>query len=429
MNILNAILIQFKKALNDYQPSCQAFTLVEAQVKDEAVRQLIWLSWLKGQSHYPQFYWRTREQQKVYLSIGKVRSFSDLLSANQFTQQYNLSVVGGVKFNGQAQFYLPRLLLIQDQDCVTVSIIIDNQLDFAMQKKEIETLLQYFEKVATLSAINQPLQMLSQAAQCSEWQDWVVRALQAIEQGEFRKVVLANASYFAVDKLNGKDLLAESERQNTGCYHFLWAENADNVFLGSTPERLYWRQGTHLYTEALAGTAAMGENEEENQRQGLWLLRDEKNLNENTLVVDDICQNLADLSREIHIGEVELKKLRNVQHLRRQIHIILKDESSDCDCLSRIHPTAAVSGLPQVDAMQFIQQTENFDRTWYAGALGVMNKQEAEFCVTIRSAVVGSTQICVFAGAGIVAGSDPQAEWQEIERKAAGLVSLLQRKE
>lgn len=75
----------------------------------------------------------------------------------------------------------------------------------------------------------------------------------------------------------------------------------------------------------------------------------------------------------------------------------------------------------------FLQNTETFDRTWYAGALGIMTKTESEFCVTIRSSFIEQDYVRIFAGAGIVEGSIPLLEWQEIERKALGLISLLQK--
>lgn len=208
------------------------------------------------------------------------------------------------------------------------------------------------------------------------------------------------------------------------------AESEQRAFIGSSPELLYRRHGLQLKTEALAGTAFMGEDEQQNQQQSDWLLHDKKNEYENQLVVDGICQNLQPFVQQITIEKVELKKLRKVQHLRRRISAQLKAGCGDKDILLAMHPTAAVAGLPQLEAKQALRKLENFDRTWYAGTLGVMGPAYADFCVTIRSAFIeqaeNDSQLCVFAGAGIVEGSIPLLEWREIERKAMGLVSLLQ---
>ena len=80
--------------------------------------------------------------------------------------------------------------------------------------------------------------------------------------------------------------------------------------------------------------------------------------------------------------------------------------------------------MPRLAAKQFIAQTEPFKRNWYAGALGFVSPDRREFCVTLRSAQVHGKQLIVYAGAGIVAGSEPQAEWQEIARKSQAMIKL-----
>jgi len=90
-----------------------------------------------------------------------------------------------------------------------------------------------------------------------------------------------------------------------------------------------------------------------------------------------------------------------------------------------LQPTAAVAGLPRQAAREFIARNEPFDREWYAGSAGYLSLAQSEFCVALRSARVQGSCVRLYAGAGIVSGSDPEQEWQEIENKAAGLRSLL----
>ena len=141
-------------------------------------------------------------------------------------------------------------------------------------------------------------------------------------------------------------------------------------------------------------------------------------------MVEDISQNISHLVEQITVDDVALKSLRKVQHLIRKMQANLTALCTDADLLKAIHPTAAVSGLPQQQAKKALAEIETFDRRWYAGTLGVMNQHLSEFCVTIRSAFIEEKQVRVFAGAGIVEGSQPVEEWLEIERKAAGLISL-----
>lgn len=384
------------------------------------------LAWMKGQDTFPQYYLNFRDSLRKVAAIGKVRSFSDEISAQHFVVSQDLILVGGMTFAKQGYFWLPRLLIEQNAQGVQISVYMDNQADNEQEKVEALQAIKTLQHFTALEPLQQQVQFVSQKASQMQWCAWVEGALLAIKQNELTKVVLANESQFESSQpINAKDFLAESEKQNTGCYHFLYAEHADSTFVGSTPERLFQRQGSQVKTEALAGTALMSDDEQQNQEQAEWLLHDRKNDEENLFVVKDICDNLQDVITDVKVGEVELKQLRRVQHLRRQIEASLKPTFSDAACLQAIHPTAAVSGLPQQKAISFLQNTENFDRTWYAGTLGVMSKQQGEFCVTIRCAFIEHNKIRIFAGAGIVAGSVPLLEWQEIERKASGLLTLL----
>ena len=384
------------------------------------------LAWLKAQNMFPQYYLNFRDSERRVAALGKVRSFSNEIAAQRFITTTEYPLIGGLTFDKQSHFWLPRLLIEQESKQVSISVFVDNQVDLMQEKRAALNVIETLQNFTALEPLNLGVQLLEQKANQQEWCGWVEKALQAIRTGEFTKVVLANETHFISEyPINAKDFLAESEKQNTGCYHFLYAENAESTFVGSTPERLFQRQGSLVKTEALAGTALMSDDAQQNQEQADWLLHDQKNDDENLLVVKDICDNLQAFVNNIQVGDVELKQLRRVQHLRRRIQAELKAPFADAACLQAIHPTAAVSGLPQQSALAFLQNTENFDRTWYAGTLGMMSKNQGEFCVTIRCAFIEQNKIRIFAGAGIVAGSVPLLEWQEIERKASGLVTLL----
>ena len=165
---------------------------------------------------------------------------------------------------------------------------------------------------------------------------------------------------------------------------------------------------------------------EKAQRLGEWLLNDDKNQRENMLVVEDICQRLQHSTQTLEVLPAQVVRLRKVQHLRRCIWTELK-QADDEQCLHMLQPTAAVAGLPRQPAREFIQKVEPFNREWYAGSAGYLSPDQSEFCVALRSARVQDDSLRLYAGAGIVSGSDPEQEWQEIENKAAGLRSLLLR--
>ena len=411
----SALIRQFDAlATTDQQAS-----IVHLQTKVESDVDL--LAWLKVQPVYPQFYLRFRDETKTVATVGKVRSFSDVNLAQQFIQEYGFPLVGGLQFQGESQFILPQVLIEQQNGETEVSVFVEtNELDSA------KTILNSFEKITALLPLNQlTIENVESKANQNTWCDWVNQALTQIRQGELTKLVLANETVFHIQsELNGKDFLAASQAKNSGCYHFLWADNAQNCFVGSTPERLFARDDRQLFTEALAGTAPVSNNPSENDERAKWLLNDEKNLNENWLVVEDISQNISHLVEQITVDDVALKSLRKVQHLIRKMQAKLTALCTDADLLKAIHPTAAVSGLPQQQAKKALAEIETFDRRWYAGTLGMMSQHLSEFCVTIRSAFIEENRVRVFAGAGIVECSQPVEEWLEIERKAAGLISL-----
>ena len=416
-------LVQAKSALirqfDALATTDQQASIVHLQTKVESDVDL--LAWLKVQPVYPQFYLRFRDETKTVATVGKVRSFSDVNLAQQFIQEYGFPLVGGLQFQGESQFILPQVLIEQQNGETEVSVFVEtNELDSA------KTILNSFEKITALLPLNQlTIENVESKANQNTWCDWVNQALTQIRQGELTKLVLANETVFHIQgELNGKDFLAASQAKNSGCYHFLWADNAQNCFVGSTPERLFARDDRQLFTEALAGTAPVSDNPSENNERANWLLNDEKNLNENWLVVEDISQNISHLVEQITVDDVALKPLLKVQHLIRKMQAKLTALCTDADLLKAIHPTAAVSGLPQQQAKKALAEIETFDRRWYAGTLGMMSQHLSEFCVTIRSAFIEENRVRVFAGAGIVEGSQPVEEWLEIERKAAGLISL-----
>ncbi|WP_455487534.1 isochorismate synthase [Haemophilus sp.] len=380
------------------------------------------MAWLKSQSAYPQFYLHFRDEEKALAAIGAVQSFSQLNLAQEFIEESGFPLVGGLQFQGTAQFVLPKILVEQDEKGALVSFFVKDE----QSANDILAHLKTFENITALSVLPKQIPLHTEPrANERTWCDWVNQALVEIKSGELTKIVLANETTFHLKQaINAYDFLAESEKQNQGCYHFLWAENPYSVFVGSTPERLFAREYNLLLTEALAGTASVSENEEETQSQANWLLNDEKNLKENWLVVEDISQNLRKQVESFDVSNVELKPLRKVQHLIRKIRANLTAHYADVNILKAIHPTAAVAGLPQQQAKMILSEIETFDRGWYAGTLGVMSEACSEFCVAIRSAFIEAHRIRVFAGAGIVAGSQPLEEWKEIERKAAGLISL-----
>ena len=124
--------------------------------------------------------------------------------------------------------------------------------------------------------------------------------------------------------------------------------------------------------------------------------------------------------------EPELIKVANIQHLATPIHAQLADPRSAIELAGMLHPTPAVGGEPGPEAVAAIPGLEDLDRGWYAGPVGWMDAvEDGEFCVGLRSALLRDRTAHLFAGAGIVADSDPEAELAETELKLAALLPLV----
>ena len=419
MSVFTQLEQQLSEQLSQLQ-STQGWIQLTAEV-NLSVEESLLLGWLKSQNqHFPHFFFEKRDENQTIAAIGAVKTFSSLEEAQVFVQSTSLSLIGGIQFEGICQFVLPRLMLVKNSQNLTAYLTLnlsEQAVDFT----------EFFTELNSTSLVqNYQISAPQSACTFEQWKMNIKRAITQISMGDLRKVVLANATQLTFDNLiSAYDLVEQSRAINLGCYHFLWAENAQNAFVGSTPERLYYRKGNQLFTEALAGTVAVSDNPIETEQNAQWLLKDAKNIYENQLVVEDIEEHLNAYVEAFEVHLPEIKRLHNVQHLRRRIEATLKADVLDQDCLRQIHPTAAVAGLPRAKAKQFIAQNEPFKRGWYAGTLGIFNPQEAEFCVTLRSAKIEHNQITLYAGAGIVKESEPVSEWQEIERKSQALSKLL----
>lgn len=388
------------------------------------------LTLLTGQPHYPQFYWQHRNNSEQSACLGKVISFDDFAAAQAFCARYpeekGLRIYGLNAFDSRdAALFLPRLEWRQNQSGSHLRV---NLFSHHSLRQDAQAAWDF---LCDLKPWTPPAPLSKQSAQEShsptrqQWHHLIARALDHIHQGAFEKVVLARATDLVfAQPIAAAALMGASRHVNLHCYHFLYQQDPHEAFMGSSPERLWQRRGYQLRTEALAGTVVNDEDDAKAKAASDWLLQDDKNQRENALVVEDICQRLQGAVQALDVFPQQVVRLRKIQHLKRRIHaqLIRKDDNL---CLHLLQPTAAVAGLPRQPAKAFITANEPFNRQWYAGSAGYLSIDESEFCVALRCAQVTDTTVRLYAGAGIVAGSSPELEWQEIDNKAAGLRSLL----
>lgn len=388
------------------------------------------IDWLDAQPVFPKFYWQSRDTREEVVALGQLHTFVDPAPAYTILAD-DQRVWGGRSFDGQTDknrrcmssfFFLPQIELIRFDDQWSLAINLNSE-----KQRTLASLSKLQFDVAPLRAISSHIESIQHIPEQHQWSDLVNKVLQGIENEQFKKVVLARKTTLTLDKpLCAAQLLKSSYLQNHHSFHFLLALDKKHCFIGSTPERLYARQGQELNTEALAGTIGRGQNAAQDMALANWLASDSKNLNENQYVVDDIINRLSPHSDQVSVEQdTRLVRLRKVQHLKRNIRAHLHKGTNGVQLLEALQPTAAVAGLPRKASMAFIQQHEPFARGWYAGSMGFISHQRAEFCVAIRSALVVDDQVQLFAGAGIVPGSIAEHEWQELDKKMSTLLSLI----
>ncbi|NEQ69064.1 MAG: isochorismate synthase, partial [Symploca sp. SIO2D2] len=266
----------------------------------------------------------------------------------------------------------------------------------------------------------------------------VISALKSIHTHQLSKIVLANA----IDVVSPRQFKLvnslDSLRQNyPDCYIFSISNGKGQNFIGASPECLVSIQNRQLVTDAIAGSAPRGKTAAEDADLAHRLLCSEKERREHRFVLDFIIKCLSELGLNPQVELTnQLLQLSNIQHLWTPIKAQLLKDIHPLEIVAKLHPTPAVAGVPTKMAQEQILALETFDRSLYAAPLGWVDYQgNCEFIVGIRSALIESTQplseswqTCrarLYAGAGIVAGSDPNKELAEIQLKFQALLKTL----
>ncbi|OEG75657.1 isochorismate synthase [Shewanella colwelliana] len=408
------------------------------------------IAWLASQPCYPRIYWRGRDTQEEVAAIGSCKDFifEDAVDDNQLSLAYqqqralstnqDIRYYGGVAFDrdtdcwpeyGKAHFVLPRLELRRSGH--DYKLVINLNIENEEIEQERQNALQALQQLASPSPLSPPnkIHLLSRSDRPDHrrWTELVNQVTHEKFIKQTPKVVLSRLTQLEInEKIDPWMLLASWQGRNQNSFQFGFQFSPDSAFISCTPERLYRRRQRELFTEALAGTTTRGLNEEEDAMLAQQLLDDSKNSHENQLVRKHIVDALTPLSNYVGADESpKVFKLSHIQHLHRAIRAELKGGVNDFQILQALHPTPAVGGLPKESAINFIRQREGYTRGWYAGACGYFNKHESEFAVAIRSALIEPGRINLFAGAGIVSGSEADAEWHELENKLATILSIL----
>jgi menaquinone-specific isochorismate synthase len=256
------------------------------------------------------------------------------------------------------------------------------------------------------------------------WLEAVAKAAAVVGSGDLEKVVLArDVKIWSKEPFDLRVLVGRLAARFPECFTFCC-----DGFVGSTPELLVRRVGSHVESLVLAGSARRGNTDDEDAALGASLLESVKDLAEHEPAVRSVVEVLEPLCRSVNVPDrPELLRLQNVQHLASPVTAELEAPLSSLGLAGRLHPTAAVCGLPRSEALEYIREVEGLDRSHYAGPVGWVDANgDGEWGIGLRCAEIDGTRGRLFAGAGIVGDSKPEMELEETRLKLRAMMSALE---
>ncbi len=257
-----------------------------------------------------------------------------------------------------------------------------------------------------------------------EWEQAVATAVGRITRGDLRKVVLARDLHAsAAAPIDARVLLRRLAARYPDCYTFACAG-----LVGATPELLIRRDGREVGSLVLAGTMPRGASAAADARLAAELVGSAKENEEHRYAAASLREALAPQCLTLELSPVpELVRFANVQHLATRVRGTLAVDRSALALAGTLHPTAAVGGTPTDAAVELIRELESMDRERYAGPVGWMDTNgNGEWGIALRCAQLAGNRARLFAGCGIVAGSDPAAELAETQVKFRPMQTALE---
>lgn len=398
------------------------------------------LRWLSGRPERPRFYWSARDGNLEVAAVGAAEILDGVPdSAGRLPR--GSRYYGGLRFDpardpasewegfGSARFFLPRFELVREEGRTVFACNLVLPRDTA-RSLELAHAARSMNPSSGAEDVWSALPEVVSRGDLPGWAGWAenVRwALSAFSEGGLEKAVLARRVTLELSgELDPTSLLKALSAVSPGCFGALFEPDRAGAFVSASPERLFSVEGTEVTSEAVAGTRPRGISESDDTGLSRELLASEKDLREHEYVRRSIREALGRLCEEVEISpQPEELTLAQGRHLRSPIRGSLRAGVSPRDVLEALHPTPAVGGWPREEALSLIRELEPFDRGWYAGPIGWIGAEGAEFAVGIRSALVAGESAQLFSGNGIVEGSDPASEWGELEGKLGAFAKVL----
>lgn len=252
----------------------------------------------------------------------------------------------------------------------------------------------------------------------------IQKAINDIQKGAFNKVVLSRKEILEVPNFDLVTVFTRLIQRFPTVFCYCWYHPKIGLWMGATPERLLKASRKKFCTMALAGTQNF-----EGKTDVIW---ESKEIEEQQFVTDFILENLKGLTSEVAISSPYTVQAGNVLHIKTDIEGIINKTSKLNQVVSVLHPTPAVCGLPKEVAKEFILDNEGYDREYYTGFLGELNKkdftekkQKSDLYVNLRCMQIKEKQAHLYMGCGITKESIPEKEWNESVNKSMTIKSVL----
>ena len=386
-------------------------------------------TWLKEQPQADKFYWQSRDGRREIAGAGvadgideethgRLADGLETLRQRVRAADCDLRYYGGVAFDpqerqrggwrplGRYRFWVPRFEVRREETSTTLSMTVFPDDDRGRLARCLNA----------LGGADVPLWENRVCARDvtpsrSQWCEQLVKLRDELDH-DLEKLVLACRERIHCDAVVEPMALFEAVRQPSRPSFEFFLSGDGWAFLGCSPERLYARRGRTVESEAMAGTqSAM-------PRSSGSLLDSHKDNVEHDYVVRDMLEAFDRLEGTLERPPSKrVVRWNSLRHLSTPLVGTLPRSCTDTGILQTLHPSAAVLGYPRALARRRLPHYESFQRGWYSGPVGWIGREDAEFAVAIRSALVLGKTLEVYAGAGIVKGSDPQREWNEIQSK------------
>ncbi|MGM3304766.1 isochorismate synthase [Anabaena sp. WFMT] len=329
-----------------------------------------------------------------------------------------------------ATIFLPKLqVAVKNESCVLVmNSVINADVNIQTILQELKTKIQSLQSLTKPNIEIIPAKFIKENIINSDnFKYSVLSALEKIKSNHLIKIVLADAlDVKSYNPFNLFKSLNNLRQLHPNCYVFSTSNGKGQNFIGASPERLISIQNQQLITDALAGSAPRGKTSREDAENANRLINSTKEKHEHKLVLDFITQRLSQLGLFPQILSPRLRQLSNIQHLWTPISAVVPANVHPLKIVGQLHPTPAVAGAARDVACAEIRRYESFERGLYAAPLGwVDGSGNCEFIVGIRSALIDGDRARLYAGAGIVAGSDPDKEFAEVQLKLQALLKAL----